>query len=433
MSKNFFIHLGLPKTGTTSIQFFFNNNADKIRSACNIHWLKTGLIPTQHMYLFSTVDNIWQDLAVEAADNQDKDLLCSSESILRRINLETDLDKMAYYVPSHNPKFIVYLRHFSDLVKSAYSEGAKGRYIILKQWKNLSETLRNTFYYIHNKKDMVYQYMVTNEIDHIANDIQTLKDIIAIYGRDNVTIRPYDKKLLKGGNVVADFLEVVGLDIAELNLNIDVYRYSSLPNESLPLFEELYYYHHHFNDQLKIDIGNKIFQHCTAGKNANIDRCIDWDKVNQIIDEAEELMPGYKALFADLPCSFNFPEIDMEPKERLAFDFLFDLYGQNVDLKNTLPQRLDSLHIQNADFQNTMQQRFDVLWIQNIDLQNMLQRRSLLKHEFKVILRWILRHLPPRWQEPLRCCWRKIFGISDVHYGFENIEQSVRERERESK
>jgi hypothetical protein len=342
LDKTFYIHAGLPKTGTSSIQTFFFNNADKIDDACDFHYLKTGLNSKYgHFHLFPIKDDIWQGLSKEAGSHQNKDLLASWEGCLdtfptNQTDFDEVFDKIVHYVPDHKIKFIVYFRHLSDYSKSIYNQYIKYKLVLYKNWSNLPEIERHRTFSLITEIQSDYHESLLTEFDRTTTKLHILNAIVNRCGRDNVIIRPYDKKLLKDNNIVADFLDVIGLDISDLDLNIDYHENTNIPNNSLSLFKELYSSHQHFNYQVKIDLGNKIHKHYTSRKNADIDRDIDWGKVNSLIDEFEELMPGYKAFFADNPCSFNFHEIDMEPETRLTFDFLFELYAKNEALLEEL-------------------------------------------------------------------------------------------------
>lgn len=59
-------------------------------------------------------------------------------------------------------------------------------------------------------------------------------------------------------------------------------------------------------------------------------------EIEALIDAYDDLVPGYKNLFAEKKCSFDFPELDIPPRERLHFELLFSLYATNQALQNQL-------------------------------------------------------------------------------------------------
>jgi hypothetical protein len=77
-------------------------------------------------------------------------------------------------------------------------------------------------------------------------------------------------------------------------------------------------------------------------------------EIAAMINELEALAPGYKDLFKDRPCSFSFPEIDLDPKELLKFDLLCSLYKHVLSLEDRIADRMTA-EINRILFPNPMQ------------------------------------------------------------------------------
>jgi hypothetical protein len=440
-TKTLYLHVGLPKTGTSAIQTFCSLNREALKKY-NLYYPVSGILEYGQYELFTPWHNPnalnkkkWQDLLAELEQYRTDNLLISSEALGAVVRLtlhERNLffDGIARQLPAYKIKIIIYLRKSDDFLKSLYKQQLKEKSLDIP-----FDSIEKNF----NYSEYVSQDRNFGMTQSLFIDLPQC--LIEKLGRENVICRIYDRSLLKNGNIIDDFFSIFNIELEGLNRDLGDVN-PPLPTGALPVLATLFSLP---NDLKKIKgLGRQVAEIYSQPMNSQAGRDIDRRAVEALIDQTEALCPGYKNLFTERPFDLSFPEADLDPKTRLIFYLLFSLYAQNailqstlqqrfdflsarntdsqntlqqrldilyaqnVELQNTLQQRLDFLSARNTDLQNALQQRLDSLSAQNTDLQNTLQRRSLLKHEFKVILRWILRHLPLRLQEPLRRSWRKI-------------------------
>jgi hypothetical protein len=201
--KKLFIHIGLPKTATSSIQHFLFNNGDFLHKN-GYHYLNTGLNSDLHCHhdlvwklgLHAGPDYVCKDiqrhknetlaeLATEHAQHTDKHLIISSE-------LLTFLDDFSALKPflsifgNRTIRFIVNLRRQDSFLESLYLQVVK-------------DGISDTFQTWYPKAKHIADYnLLISKILQITEQA-SLK--VGIFGNEK-----------KESNPVEDFLSSVGLD-----------------------------------------------------------------------------------------------------------------------------------------------------------------------------------------------------------------------------
>lgn len=184
------IHVGSSKTGTTSIQGCLNKNPDMLAEH-GVRFIRTGRKHIAHTPIHralrgETAVGLWQDIETELKDNGAKVGILSSEYFFYPRSAEG----FDAYMPPHlkeNTKVVAYIRRQDKYLESAY-----------KQHVKVGKVRPDPKAYYDQRKHQ-FQY-----IDALNSHAQA-------FGTENVIVRPYERPRLKGGDVVQDFLQAIGL------------------------------------------------------------------------------------------------------------------------------------------------------------------------------------------------------------------------------
>lgn len=204
-SKQVYLHIGMPKTGTTSIQNNLYANR-RVLEAHGIHYLSSGLDKTgHHVYgasiesetfksevhgpiVFDTIkrQKYRDDLVKEIAKSHASRFIVSSEVLWKVQNLKGLLEPFTPW----KPKVVVYIRRQDRALISTYS--------MLVKWGAGKEEFLD--YLAKNRGEFLY----SKKLDNLA----------ALFGKDNLIVRPFDEKRLKNSSLIEDFFDAIGsLDV----------------------------------------------------------------------------------------------------------------------------------------------------------------------------------------------------------------------------
>ena len=199
--KNLYIHIGTPKTGTTTIQKFLSSNReillnkgiyypkfpfeweDALGTDGNFGWWAHGGMD------YKTKVGIINDLFIEH-DN----VLLSSEDIW----LE-EPDKIKFLKElcpdKYNIKVIVYLRKQIEYLESQYRE-------IIRVWQEKEDMGK----ICSSNNPVVSAIMATLDYCSVLDNMES------VIGKDNIIVRPYEKQQFVDENIVHDFLKCLGIE-----------------------------------------------------------------------------------------------------------------------------------------------------------------------------------------------------------------------------
>ncbi len=211
MKPTIYIHAGMHKTATTSIQNILYNNRDLLQ---NIGWYypSSGLsgfkrskeVGHRHFFLQQELfhnkeKKNWHKLQLEIKGLDDNIIISHENFFSHRI----DPEEIKKLLPEYNIKMIVYIRHPVDYIESCYREWVRrvGQYD-----KDI-----NTFYK-WRKQWLAYENILTKWDNAI--------------GSENVIVRLFDKNYFHKGSIIKDFFNVIGLNTLEI-------RATKRNNESL--------------------------------------------------------------------------------------------------------------------------------------------------------------------------------------------------------
>ncbi|MFM2356848.1 MAG: hypothetical protein RLZZ528_2584 [Pseudomonadota bacterium] len=203
MTRTVILHVGLHKTGTTAIQEALStyrsagHNVLRLTSANHSHdmvLMFCGHRDAQHLVRVGRLRHA-EDAPAEAARLKVQalrqfretpgDFIISGEEISARFKPD-DIRELKEFLAPHFQRIrvIAYVREPLSYMRSAFQEVAKKRQIGFDMEP----------YFPHYRR--------------------RLKGWVDIFGRDAVTVLPYDRKRLRGGSAVEDFAAQVGITLA---------------------------------------------------------------------------------------------------------------------------------------------------------------------------------------------------------------------------
>ncbi len=254
-----YLHFGLPKTGTTSIQRFMSENRDKLADMgiCyplfdfryrgrgkyrNLIFLTAPSVdspPQSKEKLREEKNKIHQTIS-ELAETYPK-ILLSDESVWNRIAPDTHRWKsMKRFADKHqmNVKIIVYVRTQDQFVESLWRQKCKMEFET-PSWDP-------------------YSYISIKNLDYY----KTLNTIANVYGKENIIVRRFGKEYFGGSahNLISDFLDILGLELTDDFVIPDVRRNLTLRASYIDLRRRLMEHPNYDHDTDKYIRG--IFSRC---------------------------------------------------------------------------------------------------------------------------------------------------------------------------
>ncbi|HEX4078929.1 MAG TPA: hypothetical protein VHX61_08670 [Rhizomicrobium sp.] len=222
------LHIGTGKTGITTIQHYLARNRNALLAQGylypvapgrgNHHALtayaledrkvdetrkRLGLVDPGRLAAFRR--DFPDALQVEAARSAASNLILSNEVLSVRLRTPAEVERIKSLCDriAASTKVIVYLRNQVDFMVGIYTTSVTGG----------------------NAKDFELAWM------RIADYAAMLARWSAVFGRENIIVRRYDKSCLQGGDVRSDFAQQLGLDASRLMVTRDLNR--SLDTESI--------------------------------------------------------------------------------------------------------------------------------------------------------------------------------------------------------
>ena len=213
--KTLYLHIGLPKTGTTSIQNYLFENREALmqRGVCYPKPLASvGHHAEALLFLREKHPETifhWHRQATEAADNncgklsqlvrmfdsdlsqmatENRSLILSSEGIFEAFQTADDIAIFPLFFPDYTIKVIFYIRRIDKMVSSAIMEH-------IKVHEPISEEVI--------EKNKVFREKQQLQI------LERLQYWEGAIGRENVIMRPFEKEQLKDNDAVADFMSII--------------------------------------------------------------------------------------------------------------------------------------------------------------------------------------------------------------------------------
>lgn len=199
-----YLHIGAPKTATSTLQGVLAKNAGRLlkagvlypesmRSADAHHVLACDLIEKVQGNTLSDVwygtvprGEGWQRLRAEIAQHGSaiNSVIVSTELFFGQSRgLEAMLEEMAAHLRGYDVRVVVYLRRQDQLYSSFYNQDVKG----MRQWPSSA-----------------YEFYQTHQI--FASDYHDMLGVwSAVFGKQNMIVRPFESGQWPKGDIVRDF------------------------------------------------------------------------------------------------------------------------------------------------------------------------------------------------------------------------------------
>ena len=187
------LHIGSPKTGTTSLQNFLNDNASTLRDTGRLNFMSTGRAHIAHNQLAASArtgnaTKLMEEMLREADAMPDVTQVVSSEMLF---NLYT-ARKLSGAAPEEfkqRTKVICYIRRQDSYLEALYKQLLKNSRIPPDRHAFLDDAKRRL---------------------HYLNTFNTYADM---FGEKNIIVRPFGPKWLVDGDVVRDFAHHLDMPI----------------------------------------------------------------------------------------------------------------------------------------------------------------------------------------------------------------------------
>jgi hypothetical protein len=207
------LHIGMEKTGTTSIQRFLAANSDNLQSLCStlyvdrildIHNQRTELVlsciqqPGKYLEKFRSLRmaefrpkvRVKIQSIIESAEKSGfTQLLFSSEFMSSRMRKHDEVERLKnLFPPSVDFEIVIYCRRQDELYLGTLSEGIKAGAVhqgLLDRKIELSDGFYSRSYYDYH---------------------ELLEMWSTIFGKENIKVNVFERSQLKSGDVVSDFV-----------------------------------------------------------------------------------------------------------------------------------------------------------------------------------------------------------------------------------
>jgi hypothetical protein len=243
-----FVHIGAEKTGTSSVQQFFRRNRDKLKSAGYLYPEAHGF--DSHMGLAAACQNddarddlrmifqldsvqkirefrvsLSQQMFEESQAGEYSHLILSSEHCSSRLVSLVEVERLAKILRriSRDIIILVYIRRQDEFLCSSYSTDVKSGF--------------------GGRMTLPGEELRRNRYDYFA----LLRRWSSVFGKENIVCRIYDEEHLKGGDIVDDVADAMGLVLTEEysrppraneSLDVTALEFLRLFNATVPVFRD---------------------------------------------------------------------------------------------------------------------------------------------------------------------------------------------------
>lgn len=183
-----YLHIGLNKTGTSSLQDFFSMNVEALSRQEGICYPRAGRDTTAHHPLSKLLKSGGGRAAPAVAEllseigEHDKAVVSSEDF---HTHSPRGIEHLAELLAGHRVKVVLYVREHVAYLSSWYQQNVQATHL---------SCAFDSFCYLTRKP-------LFKIADGWAQS----------FGRDNVIVRLYDRSALVNGDIVQDFAEVVGI------------------------------------------------------------------------------------------------------------------------------------------------------------------------------------------------------------------------------
>ncbi|CAH1208424.1 hypothetical protein PAECIP111891_03217 [Paenibacillus allorhizoplanae] len=242
-TKTIYIHIGLSKTGTTSLQNFLTVNHSRLLNHNIFYPIDTqkkyiqwnqhvGLVPSltkEKLIFFSDDENYVNGEALEEflddiGKIEQDNILISSEFFLR-LYKDDSIKLLQTSLRNYNTKIILYVRRQDEYYISTRSERAKVGFPNRISVTNcISDTCLNDSVFLE-----------------VANYYKLINRWSKAFGKENMIVRVFEKEKLYKNDLFSDFLNIFGIEMNntfEITKNLN----ETLSLEKVQLLQQLSQY-----------------------------------------------------------------------------------------------------------------------------------------------------------------------------------------------
>lgn len=245
MMKSAILHVGLQKTGTSSIQVMLAGSEKYLRSqgyiyphlpACEAENNKVWVSPFRHNILASTYADYvsaFQSLSTEQesifwrnAAEGNESIILSAEDFSRQSNFS----KLSERLRNYETEIVLYVRRQDVFIESLYNQRNK---ILLQRGDPsfLTESLLT--------EQDVFEFLKSQNYVRVLNFARTLENLENYIKPTSVHVRTFDRNVLTGGDVCQDFAEILSLDYQKM-FKPEKEANSSIGNETLRMLKKTF-------------------------------------------------------------------------------------------------------------------------------------------------------------------------------------------------
>jgi len=241
-NKYIYLHIGIPKTGTTAVQYFLkkNNQAllkqgvlipksvltpnNEILTLYATKKTTNKLISRSKTWTKESVSNFPQKLNKEIAKHYNKinKIILTNEGLSVSVTKKNEFEalKEIINIKDFQIKIILYLRRQDEYILSAYSTNVR--------------------------RGRTSEFDISNPIN-VLNYDKFLSNWESEFGFENIIVKVYDKLEFPNQNILYDFADTIGLNIKKLqfinkpinkSLDIEKLEFLRLFNKHCPFYIE---------------------------------------------------------------------------------------------------------------------------------------------------------------------------------------------------
>ena len=232
------LHIGTEKTGTTTLQAYLARNQEALAEMGHLYPLSARDFGPMHaplVHIACDDDNLnelrnWRRLMDKeslhrervqleknlldevAAANPDT-LIFSAEHLSSKLSEDRELERLKVFLGqmSNDFQIVLYVRDQRKLLASSYSEAVKNgrtsgfKLVLPSDGQSITDAWRA-------RRD------ATHNVFHMHDPLPFWVDYLAlahrwarVFGKENVTVRPFVRATFRDGDLIGDFFDVTGL------------------------------------------------------------------------------------------------------------------------------------------------------------------------------------------------------------------------------
>lgn len=231
MKKELFLHIGTQKTGSSAIQVFLTQNQKSLLKT-GLEYLdpcanKFGLFNMNHSGLVLALTGFWRGdspqlskedawfMLREKVEQSKHSVIISSEGFSTP-EVSQHMGFIKDSLSGFNVKIVIYLRRQDIYAQSLYKEQIKDRE--------------------HRPFELAYEEAGYEKFLDYKNIVDQWGNA---FGKQNILVRPYEKGQLKNGDIVADFMQTIGVKINNKMLRVDKPVNKTMNDHVLQISREL--------------------------------------------------------------------------------------------------------------------------------------------------------------------------------------------------